>query len=165
MNRRHKKLILPSFQLRCIVLAVSVTLLAVITQALVFALLPHSGPQGPANAAAAVDDLLKAGALTLVVLTPFLVAVGLVVTHRVAGPIYRFQQYLRAVAEKHVTEPCAIRRQDEFQELCRRINEAVAALEARSATLPIDESAATRGAAPDRSMRCRASRHRIHVAL
>lgn len=132
MNRRKKKLILTSFQLRCIALAASVALLAVVVQSLVFALLLQApGTEGlpPEQRAEWVGGLLRAGGIGFVLLLPFLVSVGLVVTHRIAGPIYRFQEHLKAIAEGRAPGPCKIRRQDEFQELCRRINEAVDALE------------------------------------
>jgi len=67
-------------------------------------------------------------AITSVVLLPLTFLIGILATHRIAGPIYRFEQYLAAVARGEDPGPCRIRKRDELQDLCKRINEAVAAL-------------------------------------
>jgi hypothetical protein len=59
---------------------------------------------------------------------PVTLAVGVVATFRWAGPIYRFEQHLAAIARGEPTGPCHIRRGDELHELCDRINQAVEAL-------------------------------------
>ena len=68
-------------------------------------------------------------ALTLGVLIPAMALVGLVITHRIAGPAYAIEKYLRKVAETGETDtPCRIRKGDELQSLCATVNEAVGAL-------------------------------------
>ena len=62
-------------------------------------------------------------------LVPFMIGVGLVLTNRIAGPIYRFEQYLGQVATGQHEGPVTIRKGDELQELAERINTAVRALE------------------------------------
>ena len=52
----------------------------------------------------------------------------MLVTFRIAGPIYRFEQYLAGIAEGRQLGPCRIREGDELVELCARINEATAPL-------------------------------------
>ncbi len=62
-------------------------------------------------------------AISIGVLTPVLTLVGLVVTHRVAGPAMRMERYLRALADgKPEGGPCRIRETDELQSLCEAIN-------------------------------------------
>jgi hypothetical protein len=70
--------------------------------------------------------------LSMAFLVPFMVGVGLVLTHRIAGPIYRFETYLGQVVRGEAKGPVRIRKGDEFQELCTLINDAVSAVEARS---------------------------------
>jgi hypothetical protein len=64
-------------------------------------------------------------AVTLCVLLPLAFAVGVAVTFRVAGPIYRFEQHLRVVAEGRDPGPCKIRKGDELQDFCDVLNAAL----------------------------------------
>jgi hypothetical protein len=72
--------------------------------------------------------LLEVLLFSFAVLLPSVLAIGVLLTFRVAGPIYRFERYLEDVAAGRDTGPCRIREGDQLQELCDRIN---AALEAR----------------------------------
>lgn len=63
--------------------------------------------------------------MTLGVLLPMMLLVGILVTHRVAGPIYRFEQHLGAIARGENPGVCRIREGDELQSLCDKINAAV----------------------------------------
>lgn len=69
--------------------------------------------------------------LSLGFLVPFMLGIGMILTHRIAGPIYRFELFLEQVIRGEYDGPVRIRKGDEFQELCTRINDAVAALENR----------------------------------
>ena len=64
-------------------------------------------------------------------LLPATLLIGIHATFRVAGPIYRFEQHLRAVASGMHAGDCRIRRGDELHDLCDSINAAVRALEGR----------------------------------
>lgn len=74
--------------------------------------------------------------ITVLVLVPVMIGVGILITHRVAGPVYRFEQYLSQVARGEDVGPCVLREGDELQELCDRINEAVASLKEQRAAEP-----------------------------
>lgn len=67
-------------------------------------------------------------ALTALVLVPAILFFGIQVTHRIAGPIYRFERYLEDVAAGTETGSCRIRDTDELQELCDKLNRAVTTL-------------------------------------
>ena len=73
--------------------------------------------------------------LCLGVLVPVTIGVGLVLTHRIAGPIYRFEMYLRSIAAGEQIGRCKVREGDELQDFCELLNEAVSTLrtEAREA--------------------------------
>ncbi len=64
---------------------------------------------------------------------PLTFFVGIVATHRIAGPLYRFEQHLAAVVRGENPGPCHIRTSDELQHLNRLINEALEATAERAA--------------------------------
>ena len=77
-------------------------------------------------------------------LLPLIFTVGVLVTFRIAGPVYRFEQYLGQVARGEQNGPCRIRKGDELQDLCDRINEATLVL--REAPSPAPEQEPQRAA-------------------
>ncbi len=60
-------------------------------------------------------------AITLYVLVPTMWAFGVIVTHRIAGPLYRLEQHLAAIAAGGDPGPCNLRK---FVELCETMNAA-----------------------------------------
>lgn len=72
--------------------------------------------------------LLSVLGLSAVVVLPLMFGLGVVLTHKIAGPVYRFEEYLGQIARGEKVGPCRIRKNDELQELCRRLNSAVARL-------------------------------------
>lgn len=82
--------------------------------------------------ASAPRMLVTDALVTLAVLVPMMLAFGVLATHRIAGPIRRFEDYLADVVNDEAFGPCEIRRTDELQELCTRLNEAVYHLNARA---------------------------------
>ena len=72
---------------------------------------------------------------------PLTFCIGVLVTFRIAGPVYRFEQYLKQVSRGEQLGPCKIRDGDEFQGLCDLINEATRHLrEAPAEEQPVAES-------------------------
>ena len=70
---------------------------------------------------------------------PLTFCVGVVVTFRFAGPIYRFEKYLKALARGEQVEECRIRKGDELQEFCKLLNEATAPLRSRARPEPEEQ--------------------------
>jgi len=66
--------------------------------------------------------------LTLGVLVPLTVVIGVLTTHRVAGPAYRMTQYCKGIARGEAPTTCRIRKNDELKELCDALNGAFAAV-------------------------------------
>ena len=58
---------------------------------------------------------------------PIMIAVGLLITHSVAGPVHRMERHLEGVIDGELEGPCRLRRSDSFQELAALINEALEA--------------------------------------
>lgn len=61
---------------------------------------------------------------TIAALIPLMTCVGIVVTHRVAGPAYRMTQHCKEIAEGGPVTTCRIRKNDEMQDLCAAMNAA-----------------------------------------
>ena len=59
-------------------------------------------------------------------LLPTLFAIGLVMTHRVAGPIYRFEVFFNRILGGERPADIKLRKGDELQELCALLNRAAA---------------------------------------
>ena len=86
-------------------------------------------PEGGTYLMAVMPELpLEILLVSFGMLLPLTIAVGILATFRIAGPVYRFEKYLKAVIRGEEVGPCRIRKGDEFQELCELINEATAAM-------------------------------------
>ncbi|MHC4375654.1 MAG: hypothetical protein ACYS26_03545 [Planctomycetota bacterium] len=150
MARFHRKrqLVKSRLQLKLILSLMGVACLATLFQIiLVNRALSELGAQLPREGdllLQAIPSLIRSSVmLTLAFLVPFMMGVGLVLTHRIAGPIYRFEQYLTAVAAGEHKGACKIRQGDELQDLCDAINDAVSALESRRSDDEVESEAAT----------------------
>lgn len=138
---RRIKLIKPRLQFRLIGAFVGLTALTLLLQFLLLAarltVTASSMDQGGEvlmnlTGGLLIDILL----FSFGVLLPLVCAVGVLVTFRIAGPVYRFEQYLGQVARGEDPGPCRIRKGDQLQDLCDKVNEAVSALRGRSAADP-----------------------------
>jgi hypothetical protein len=126
-HKRRIRLVRPRLQLRLIGSFLGVALLALSLQYMVFlrvladtALsLPHDGAALMADAPRRLGFVFT---VSVVVLLPATFVVGLLVTHRIVGPIYRFESYLKQVIARKTVEPCRLRSGDELNELCELIN-------------------------------------------
>ncbi len=135
-HKRRIRLVRPRLQLRLIASFTGVALLALALQYMVFLrvlaetalALPNDGP---ALMTQVTGRLGLVFVVTALVLLPATFVVGLMVTHRIVGPIYRFERYLAQVIARETTEPCRLRQGDELNELCELINGATAPLRAR----------------------------------
>jgi len=138
MTQRKQKLIAPRFQLKLIgtffsLACVCALLLAVLLHSSIQELEPHLGERSSALVVLLDELLLKNLLIAFAALGPLMLAVGVMLTHRIAGPVYRMERHLEAIARGENPGDCRIRKNDEFQELCARLNEAVRAIEARRA--------------------------------
>jgi methyl-accepting chemotaxis protein len=150
---RRIKLIRPGLQLKLVGWFLAVTSIGLLLQYMLFgALLSElaaSLPDSGADLMSEVDRLLMRSLLiSVAIVLPLTLAVGILQTFRFAGPVHRFEEHLTRVARGEETDPCRIREGDELQELCERINQAVATLRARAAS---DRRASEEPTAPRRS--------------
>jgi hypothetical protein len=125
--RRKKKLIKPKFQIKVAAACLGLALMAVITLMIMIneAILDFAD-QGWVDSAALqhrwIGILLGKLAIALAIFAPMTLALGILLMHKVAGPLYRFEMYLGQVARGETTEPCRIRKGDELQDMCDTIN-------------------------------------------
>lgn len=134
-ERRRIKLIKPKLQLKLVGVFVGISALGFLLQALHVGLrlseLSSVLPEGGSHLISLIPELpLEILTVSFGMLLPFTIAVGILITFRIAGPVYRFESYLRAVIDGKETRPCTIRKGDEFGELCELINEATADMRA-----------------------------------
>lgn len=148
--RRRRKLIEPRLQ---IWLVATFLLLGAISTLLQAVNLIHelnsstlAGPGGWTDEAPqlVVENLI----FGFVVCVPLIAIVGIFVTFRLVGPLYRFRVYLQDLAANGYSGPCRIRQDDELQELCTALNAAVDRLRQSPAGASSTTSSATSDAAP-----------------
>jgi methyl-accepting chemotaxis protein len=159
MNKRKKTLIEPRLQLKTAGLFLQMAALAALTQSLVLGWVLHDLADELPRDGAALQTMIKPALassflITVALLTPILLAIGVRASFRVLGPLHRMRVHLRALARGEATEPCAIRASDELQDFCQLLNEATAPLLAHAPDeLPREHSAAleTPAALPSRS--------------
>jgi hypothetical protein len=168
---RRKRLIKPSMQLRLII-----TFAALFGSVFLFQLLVLNWQLAelgverfetlPSSVVAEVVGNMQW--IAFVVSLPATLIAGVLITHRWAGPVHQFEQYLGAIARGEDPGPCRIRKGDEMQELCVRLNAAVAALRngapARSnANAPGSPEAASEQAESAPALPARAASSNVHV--
>jgi hypothetical protein len=145
--RRRKKLIKPGIQLRMVFSFVGLSVMGLTLQFLLLGSRLTSAAAGLDGGGGDLAQgvpamLLEIFALSLAILVPVTFVFGVLLTFRVAGPIYRFEKYLRAVASGEQIGPCKIRKGDELQPLCDAINEATEPLRMRRPAPQAEEAQA-----------------------
>jgi len=66
--------------------------------------------------------------LRLVFLTPMIILAALVVSNRIAGPVYRIQRYISKVTGGNYKNRLKLRKKDEFKDVAASLNDFVARL-------------------------------------
>ena len=132
-HKRHIKLIKPGLQLKLVGMFVAVSATSLLLQYLLFASrfaeVASTMPDGGSHVMAVLPGILmEVLVMSFTFLLPVMLCVGVLSTFRIAGPLYRFEQYLGQVVRGEVTGPCRIRDGDELWDLCDLINEATAPL-------------------------------------
>ena len=141
--KRKIRLIQPRLQLKLVLTFLGLSALALALQfVMLAALLSSVASELPEDGPVLLDQiperLLWILGFSYGVCLPLTFCVGVVVTFRFAGPIYRFEKYLKALARGEQVEECRIRKGDELQEFCKLLNEATAPLRLRARPEPED---------------------------
>ena len=108
--RRRKKLIQARLQLRLTAIFLGVSVVGMVLQALLIGWrlsdLATGLPTGGSAVAEEVPGLVMGTlAVSLLVLLPVTLLVGVVSTFRIAGPLYRFEQHLKAITRGEEVGP------------------------------------------------------------
>jgi hypothetical protein len=128
-HRRRFRIIRPKLQLRLILSFVGISALALLLQYVLFVRVAVEIASRRADAGVApLEDigveLFTVFCVSFFVMLPLTVFVGVLVTHRFAGPVYRFEKYLGEVIAGAKPADCRLRQGDDLQELCALINRA-----------------------------------------
>lgn len=127
--QRKRVLILPRLQWRLVAAFLSAACISTVVQMLLLNLAltrlanESSAARGPVLDASP-DILWTQILLTFGLMVPLVIAVGLLETFRVAGPLYKFENYLKDVVAGRNPAPCTLRQEDELHELCTLLNAA-----------------------------------------
>jgi len=142
--QRRRKLIKPRLQLKLTLTFVGLSALSLLLQFVLFQnvlteaalLLPndHDVLVGETNGL-----LLAVLAVSFLVFLPLTFLVGVLATFRIAGPVYRFEQFLAAVRRGERPADFHLRKGDELTDLAALINEATEPLRETAAAHPTDD--------------------------
>ncbi|MBF0493657.1 MAG: methyl-accepting chemotaxis protein [Candidatus Omnitrophica bacterium] len=61
--------------------------------------------------------------LRIALLTPVFIIIGILLSHRIAGPIYRLGLYVEALKKNDFSRPLTLRKNDELQGLAKKMTE------------------------------------------
>lgn len=141
--KRKIRLVRPKLQLRLVLTFLGLSALALALQfVMLAALLSDVAADLPADGPVLLEQLpnrlLWVLAFSFGVCLPLTFCVGVVVTFRFAGPIYRFEKYLEGLARGEQVDECRLRRGDELQEFCALLNRATAKLRVEPHAEPVE---------------------------
>ena len=131
-SQRKRQVILPNFQLRLVAKFVLLSLAALLCQFLFMGTLLTNlmrGFPGSESLIREVPTIVFKTVVFMGILQLPILFMGLIMTFRIAGPVYRFETYLHSLARNEHTGPCTIREKDEFGSLKEAINEVVARMD------------------------------------
>jgi len=126
--KRKKFLIHPRLQLMTVAVFLAVGALYVLLEAtLLLRSVREVGANHP-NGTEIVAELLSLLRFNLMavllVIVPLTVVLGVFLTHRIVGPIHRFEEHLRAIVRGENPGACQLRSGDELQDFCKLLNQA-----------------------------------------
>jgi hypothetical protein len=136
-QRRPIRILFPRLQNRAftLVLAMVGTSLLIHTLVSVVSLtrMAHSLPSdGKVLHGMIVGMLTRDFLLAFVITVPAFGLLAAAAFMRVVGPVHRMRTFLQGVVDGRETEPCRLRKGDEFQDICELINQATEPMRARS---------------------------------
>lgn len=142
--RRRRKLIKPRLQLKLTLTFVGLSALSLLLQLVLFQnVLAESALLLPNDHDVLVAEsngiLLKVLAVSFLVFLPLTFLVGVLTTFRIAGPVYRFEQFLAAVQRGERPSDFHLRKGDELTDLAALINEATGPLRESPTQRPTNE--------------------------
>lgn len=99
-----------------------------------------------------IPAMVAANLITLVTISIFMISMTLLVSHRIAGPLYRIESDTAKIADGNLAHRICLRKGDQFRELCVDINRMTENLNTRISEIRCELQeiidAATEGHAP-----------------
>lgn len=143
--KRRRKLIKPRFQMRVALSGLGLAVVAVLLLTIMMnEALMEFASKGWVDAAALRGEwmsiLISKLVLALCLLVPMTLALGVVLTHKIAGPLYRFEMFIQGVMAGEHPEPCRLRKGDELQDFCDLLNELTEPLRNGTLQFPAQEA-------------------------
>lgn len=155
-QRRKRKLIKPRLQLRLTGVFVGLTALSLLLQFVLFTNVLHETAvalpnDGPVMLEAINRITLRVLIASFLVFLPLTLGIGVLCTFRIAGPVYRFEQFLGAVIRGERPRDFKLRRGDQLTELGALLNEATRPLREQESTPATSARPEAGAAARDRA--------------
>ena len=152
-HRRKLRLIRPRLQLRLILVFLGMAALSLLLQFILFsASLSAMAERLPQDGAFLLESagrvLLEVFVASFCLLLPMIFVIGVLTTHHFAGPVYRFETWLKQLIAGERPADCKLRKGDDLQDLCDLINEATRPLRQQPAATEPQRAAADSDAAP-----------------
>lgn len=80
------------------------------------------------TALAVLPAVIYTNVISLILITVGTVVVTLFISHKIAGPLYRFEQELKGIAEGDLTTKIRLREKDQISDVAESLNRTVSAL-------------------------------------
>ncbi len=150
-KRRTRKLINGKLQLKLTLWVVGVATLSMLFQfVILFTTITKVGVELPNDYQIFFDrlpeQLFRSFLASLSISLAVTFVAGVLLTHRIAGPLYRFTQFLNAVKRGEHPDVCRIRANDELHDFCELLNETTAPLREQAADDSDEGESVTRAA-------------------
>ncbi len=131
--RRRIKIIRPKLQLKLVFSFMGMTLLAMMLQFMIFLkTITNIASALPADHDVLMESVpeivVQSLLLSFLVVVPLVFLVGVLMTFRIAGPIYRFESWCKQILRGEDPGACHLRKGDELNELCALLNQVGAPL-------------------------------------
>ncbi|MBW2109097.1 MAG: methyl-accepting chemotaxis protein [Deltaproteobacteria bacterium] len=136
-NRRKQYFIKKDFQIRfvlkfcallLIAVALSSTLLYFFSRGTLTSSFEHSTLRITDTAAAILPAMLYTNLITLALVIAAAIGVTLFVSHKIAGPLFRFEKELHAIARGDLTKRMALRQNDQGKDMAESLNAMITSL-------------------------------------
>lgn len=152
VHRRHFRIIRPTLQMRLVLTFIGISAFALLLQYTLFVRFAiELVAERASEDGLPLDDigsrLMQIFSISFFLMLPLTFVVGVLATHKFAGPIYRFEQYLKQVIAGEKPADCKLRKGDDLQTLCTLINEATEPLRKQNASAVAASAAKTAGSA------------------
>ena len=133
-NKRIVKLVDARLQLSMTLWITCTAVVALVVQWMLFTNAMKDFALNQPNPVAAYDGIasacLSALFMSLAFALPMTIAVGVMTTFKVAGPIQRFRDFLNDLRDGKQPADCKIRKGDQLQDFCELLNDATASIRA-----------------------------------